>query len=73
MDSATSETPTASETRTPLGASADNGLKIVVVGGFGAGKAPFWERPAFVVWTGAADDPDAEAARLAEDDAFKGW
>lgn len=32
MDSATSET------RTPLGASADNGLKIVVVGGFGAGK-----------------------------------
>ncbi|CAL9495624.1 GTP-binding protein [Streptomyces griseomycini] len=38
MDSATSETHTASETRTPLGASADNGLKIVVVGGFGAGK-----------------------------------
>ncbi|MFF7330980.1 GTP-binding protein [Streptomyces sp. NPDC090306] len=32
MDSATSET------RTPLGASADNGLKIVVVGGFGVGK-----------------------------------
>ncbi|KES07459.1 ATP-binding protein [Streptomyces toyocaensis] len=32
MDSATSET------RTPLDASADNGLKIVVVGGFGAGK-----------------------------------
>ncbi|MEN3586615.1 MULTISPECIES: GTP-binding protein [unclassified Streptomyces] len=32
MDSATSET------RTPLSASADNGLKIVVVGGFGAGK-----------------------------------
>ncbi|MFE6285710.1 ATP/GTP-binding protein [Streptomyces sp. NPDC057877] len=44
MDSATSETRTASETpapadvRTPLGASADNGLKIVVVGGFGVGK-----------------------------------
>jgi signal recognition particle receptor subunit beta len=38
LDSATSETPVASETRTPLGASADNGLKIVVVGGFGAGK-----------------------------------
>ncbi|MFC1230907.1 MULTISPECIES: GTP-binding protein [Streptomyces] len=32
MDSATSDT------RTPLGVSADNGLKIVVVGGFGAGK-----------------------------------
>ncbi|BFO22495.1 hypothetical protein SHKM778_88830 [Streptomyces sp. KM77-8] len=32
MDSATSET------RTPLGASAENGLKIVVVGGFGVGK-----------------------------------
>jgi signal recognition particle receptor subunit beta len=32
LDSATSET------RTPLGATADNGLKIVVVGGFGAGK-----------------------------------
>ncbi|GAA5701908.1 hypothetical protein Save01_02722 [Streptomyces avermitilis] len=31
----TSETP---DTRTPLGASADNGLKIVVVGGFGVGK-----------------------------------
>ncbi|MCM3298623.1 ATP/GTP-binding protein [Streptomyces pseudogriseolus] len=38
MDSATSETRTASGTRAPLGASADNGLKIVVVGGFGAGK-----------------------------------
>ncbi|MFF4896350.1 ATP/GTP-binding protein [Streptomyces sp. NPDC001068] len=32
MDSATSEA------RTPLGASADNGFKIVVVGGFGVGK-----------------------------------
>ncbi|MFF3512580.1 ATP/GTP-binding protein [Streptomyces sp. NPDC002573] len=32
MDSATSDT------RTPLGAQADNGLKIVVVGGFGVGK-----------------------------------
>ncbi|WP_460072547.1 GTP-binding protein [Streptomyces sp. YKOK-I1] len=32
MDSATSEA------RIPLGASADNGLKIVVVGGFGVGK-----------------------------------
>lgn len=32
MDSATSDA------RTPLGAAADNGLKIVVVGGFGVGK-----------------------------------
>jgi signal recognition particle receptor subunit beta len=32
LDSATSDT------RVPLGAQADNGLKIVVVGGFGAGK-----------------------------------
>ncbi|MFE6822080.1 ATP/GTP-binding protein [Streptomyces sp. NPDC057690] len=32
MDSATSDV------RTPLGATADNGLKIVVVGGFGVGK-----------------------------------
>lgn len=32
MDSATSDA------RTPLGASADNGLKIVIVGGFGVGK-----------------------------------
>ncbi|MER6631788.1 ATP/GTP-binding protein [Streptomyces sp. NPDC000987] len=32
MDSATSDA------RTPLGATADNGLKIVVVGGFGVGK-----------------------------------
>ncbi|MET7846684.1 ATP/GTP-binding protein [Streptomyces avermitilis] len=41
MDSATSEDSVTSETpdtRTPLGASADNGLKIVVVGGFGVGK-----------------------------------
>jgi len=40
LDSATSETrtETVDETRAPLGASADNGLKIVVVGGFGAGK-----------------------------------
>jgi len=34
----TSDGSTASDTRTPLGASADNGLKIVVVGGFGVGK-----------------------------------
>lgn len=38
MDSATSETRTQPERRTPLDASADNGLKIVVVGGFGVGK-----------------------------------
>ncbi|MBC7273178.1 MAG: ATP/GTP-binding protein [Streptomyces sp.] len=38
MDSATSDPRTPSEARTPLGASADNGLKIVVVGGFGVGK-----------------------------------
>ncbi|MFE9248894.1 ATP/GTP-binding protein [Streptomyces sp. NPDC007088] len=36
MDSAISDAPT--PPRTPLGASADNGLKIVVVGGFGVGK-----------------------------------
>ncbi len=35
MDSATSDRPAV---RTPLGSSADNGLKIVVVGGFGVGK-----------------------------------
>ncbi|SOD63626.1 Signal recognition particle receptor subunit beta, a GTPase [Streptomyces zhaozhouensis] len=35
MDSATSDRPAH---RTPLGRSADNGLKIVVVGGFGVGK-----------------------------------
>ncbi|MYW70033.1 ATP/GTP-binding protein [Streptomyces sp. SID8379] len=35
MGSATSELPAQ---RTPLGASADTGLKIVVVGGFGVGK-----------------------------------
>lgn len=37
MDSVTSDART-SDARTPLGASADNGLKIVVVGGFGVGK-----------------------------------
>ncbi|MGI5455751.1 GTP-binding protein [Streptomyces sp. CA-249302] len=40
MDSATSETTSdpSPDSRTPLGTSADNGLKIVVVGGFGVGK-----------------------------------
>ncbi|WP_328558725.1 ATP/GTP-binding protein [Streptomyces coelicoflavus] len=40
MDSAISDarTPASAPARTPLGASADNGLKIVVVGGFGVGK-----------------------------------
>ncbi|MFG3251218.1 ATP/GTP-binding protein [Streptomyces sp. NPDC048187] len=40
MDSAISDarTPASAPERTPLGASADNGLKIVVVGGFGVGK-----------------------------------
>ncbi|MFJ3304570.1 GTP-binding protein [Streptomyces sp. NPDC086549] len=37
MDSATSDEKP-SDTRTPLGAQAENGLKIVVVGGFGVGK-----------------------------------
>jgi signal recognition particle receptor subunit beta len=36
LDSAISDASTPA--RTPLGASADNGLKIVVVGGFGVGK-----------------------------------
>ncbi|WP_062217071.1 ATP/GTP-binding protein [Streptomyces sp. NBRC 109706] len=35
MDSATSDRPAI---RTPLGRAADNGLKIVIVGGFGVGK-----------------------------------
>ncbi|MCU4747345.1 ATP/GTP-binding protein [Streptomyces sp. JH002] len=41
MDSATSDhppLPERRERRIPLGGSADNGLKIVVVGGFGVGK-----------------------------------
>ncbi|MEU9646892.1 ATP/GTP-binding protein [Streptomyces sp. NPDC048188] len=40
MDSAISDarTPASAPERIPLGASADNGLKIVVVGGFGVGK-----------------------------------
>lgn len=42
-------------------------------GGFGAGKAPFWERPAFVLWTQAQPDPAAAEASLAADDDFKGW
>jgi L-ascorbate peroxidase len=42
-------------------------------GGFGTGKPPFWERLAYVLWTGAADDQEAEEARLAEDQAFTGW
>ncbi len=42
-------------------------------GGFAAGKAPFWERPAFVLWTQAQPDPAAAEAALAEDNDFKGW
>lgn len=42
-------------------------------GGFGAGKAPFWERPAFVLWTGAQPDPAAAEESLAKDDDFKSW
>lgn len=42
-------------------------------GGFGAGKAPFWERPAFLLWTQAQPDPAAAEAALAEDNDFKGW
>ncbi|MFF7923958.1 ATP/GTP-binding protein [Streptomyces mirabilis] len=40
MDSVTSDARTSqgADARTPLGAQADNGLKIVVVGGFGVGK-----------------------------------
>ena len=42
-------------------------------GGFAAGKAPFWERPAFVLWTQSQPDPAAAEAALAEDNDFKGW
>lgn len=42
-------------------------------GGFAAGKAPFWERPAFVLWTQAQPDPAAAEAALAEDNDFKSW
>lgn len=33
--------------------------------GFLSPKPQFWERPAFLMWTGAATDPAAEEARLA--------
>ena len=42
-------------------------------GGFGAGKPPFWERPAFVLWTGAQPDPSAAETSLAADEEFKNW
>ncbi|KAL6762520.1 heme peroxidase [Haematococcus lacustris] len=29
-------------------------------------KAPFWERPAFLLWTASAPDPEAEEQRFAE-------
>ncbi|MEU1195464.1 ATP/GTP-binding protein [Streptomyces sp. NPDC005813] len=38
MDSVTSDALAPASARTPLQASADNGLKIVIVGGFGVGK-----------------------------------
>jgi hypothetical protein len=34
-----------------------------------APKAPFWEKPGFVLWTAAAADPAAEEARFVAEDA----
>ena len=42
-------------------------------GGFGAGKAPFWERPTFILWSGAQPDPEAAEAALAADEDFQNW
>lgn len=42
-------------------------------GGFGAGKPPFWERPTFLLWSGAQPDPAAAEASLAADEDFKNW
>ncbi|KAL3132609.1 hypothetical protein ABBQ32_009138 [Trebouxia sp. C0010 RCD-2024] len=42
-------------------------------GGFGSGKPPFWERPTFLLWSGAQPDPAAAEASLAADDDFKFW
>ena len=42
-------------------------------GGFGAGKAPFWERPTFVLWSGAQPDPEAAENALAADEDFQNW
>ena len=41
--------------------------------GFGGGKAPFWERPAFLIWAAAQNDMDAAEQRLATDSDFAGW
>jgi len=44
-------------------------LKLGAKPGAGAGpltpKPPFWEKPGYLIWTAAADDSAAEAARLA--------
>lgn len=41
--------------------------------GFGSGKAPFWERISFVLWTAAQPDPAAAEATLAQNDEFSKW
>ena len=42
-------------------------------GGFGAGKAPFWERPTFILWSAAQPDPEAAETVLAADEDFQNW
>lgn len=42
-------------------------------GGFGAGKAPFWERPTFILWSAAQPDPEAAETALAADEDFQNW
>lgn len=41
--------------------------------GFGAGKAPFWERVSFVLWSGAQPDVAAAEATLAQDTEYANW
>jgi L-ascorbate peroxidase len=41
--------------------------------GFGGGKAPFWERPAFLIWAAAQDNMQAAEQSLAADSDFAGW
>lgn len=36
-------------------------------------KAPFWERPTFLLWTASEDDPAAAEAAFAKDPTFDAW
>ena len=43
------------------------------LGGPFSKKAPFWERPTFLLWTASENDPAASEASFGSDPAFESW